>query len=265
MRIGIDIGGSLTKIVRETDGETSFETLHDANWDDILTYLQQFPEALIAATGCGAATLRRLLTRKLVVVDELASFCEGAKYFLTGSNIKAAILTSFGTGTSIFYINGTASRRVTGTAVGGGTLLGLAKLLLDVSDFDELMQLAAKGNRTQVDLMVADLYAEEGASPVASSLTAANFGRKDLSAASREDIASAIVQLVTETISLLSIQAARSEGVDKVIIAGSPTQHPLIRDRFKTIGTLLGQTFDFLEQGPYCGAMGAIRLAETME
>lgn len=265
MWIGVDIGGSLTKIVRESDDELTFTTLSGTEWNAVVKYLQEYPGAQIAATGCGGMTLRDLLPQSIVIIDELTSFCEGAKYFLARKDAKAEhIVCSFGTGTSIFCITEERSHRVTGTAVGGGTLMGLANLLLGVSDFDKLMQLACEGNRAKVDLMVSDLYPQAAASPLASSLTAANFGRRDLALARREDIASAIVQMVTETISLLSIQAARSEGVEKVVIAGSPARHPVIRQRFQTIGALLGQAFEFIEEGPYCGAMGAIRLAAKL-
>ena len=44
-----------------------------------------------------------------------------------------------------------------GTGVGGGTVLGLSKLLLDTSDPKEIASLAEKGNKSQVDLILEDV------------------------------------------------------------------------------------------------------------
>lgn len=48
--------------------------------------------------------------------------------------------------------------RVTGTMIGGATLLGLARLLIGVTDFDSIVELSKKGQVENVDLMIKDIY-----------------------------------------------------------------------------------------------------------
>jgi type II pantothenate kinase len=53
------------------------------------------------------------------------------------------MLVSIGSGVSIIKVNNLSSfERVSGTMIGGGTLLGLANLLTGVKDFDEITKLA---------------------------------------------------------------------------------------------------------------------------
>jgi pantothenate kinase len=53
------------------------------------------------------------------------------------------MLVSIGSGVSIIKVNNFSSfERVSGTMIGGGTLLGLANLLTGVKDFDEITKLA---------------------------------------------------------------------------------------------------------------------------
>ena len=52
--------------------------------------------------------------------------------------------------------------RVGGTALGGGTLRGLGRLLLGTDDHERLVALAATGDRRRVDLLVGDLYRPGG-------------------------------------------------------------------------------------------------------
>lgn len=67
--------------------------------------------------------------------------------------------------------------------VGGGTLMGLSRLLFDISDFEELIQLASRGSYTHVDLLVGDVYGKGGSNMknlehdiIASSLAKAKRG-----------------------------------------------------------------------------------------
>jgi len=42
--------------------------------------------------------------------------------------------------------------------IGGGTLLGLANLLIGTSNFQEIQQIAASGDNSSVDILVKDMY-----------------------------------------------------------------------------------------------------------
>ena len=49
-------------------------------------------------------------------------------------------------------------QRVSGTSLGGGTFLGLCSLLTGCQTFDEALELADKGDSTNVDKLVRDIY-----------------------------------------------------------------------------------------------------------
>ena len=48
--------------------------------------------------------------------------------------------------------------RVSGTMIGGGTLMGLSNLLTGEKDFDRIIELATKGDNRNVDMLVKDIY-----------------------------------------------------------------------------------------------------------
>lgn len=268
MLIGLDAGGSLTKVVIERDGHREF---HMTDLDGAVEIARTLPRCEgIYLTGCMAGVVESRLPDSLKARvhrrDELESFWAGAREMLSseGRPSDSFVLVAFGTGTSVFTVSGGKGTRTAGTAVGGGTLTGLSRLLIGTRDFEEIMELASQGNRHKVDLMVSDLYPDAASSPVLNDLTAANFGARRIDLAERQDVASAILQLVVETIAVISIQVARTHGIDTVVIAGSPPRHPLVRGRFGELGALLGHDFfTFLEHGPYCGALGAMILPAT--
>lgn len=286
MQVGVDVGGSLTKVAIVTEGDRQFRLLE---YTDAGRVSEALPLGVpIHATGCGATELLKRLGSRVTVQDELECFCVGARQLAQeqGMGSHPFVLTSMGTGTSVFRVTGesgasTGTRadssadnreatgpdseagsrcgtRVTGTGVGGGTITGLGSLLLSTGDFAQIMSLASAGQRQRVDLMVSDLYRNAAESPVLNALTAANFGRGGFCGAGEADIASAIVQLVVEVVAVLSIQAARTHEARTIVLAGSPISHPHIRDRFVEIGQHLGHQFAFLENGAFCGALGAV-------
>jgi pantothenate kinase len=70
-------------------------------------------------------------------------------------------LVSIGSGVSIIKVNSfNTFERVAGTMIGGGTLIGLANLLTGINDFDTILDLSAKGNNNNVDMLVRDVYGD---------------------------------------------------------------------------------------------------------
>lgn len=258
MRVGVDVGGSLTKVAIDDDGARQYRLLEHTDPDRVAASLPQ--AAPVYVTGCGARDLAARLPSPAEVQDELECFCAGARQLVREQGLSSLpfVLASAGTGTSVFHVSEEAGTRVTGTGVGGGTITGLGHLLLSTGDFTEILSLAARGRRQTVDLMVSDLYREAAQSPVLSALTAANFGRGGLTGGGKADVASAIVQLVVEVVAVLSIQVARTYKESTIVLAGSPSGHPHIRDRFLEIGRHLGHEFAFLHHGAFCGAVGAL-------
>lgn len=69
------------------------------------------------------------------------------------------LLVNMGSGASILAVYSKDNyKRVTGTSLGGGTFLGLCCLLTGCETFEEALEMAAKGDSTNVDKLVKDIY-----------------------------------------------------------------------------------------------------------
>ena len=47
---------------------------------------------------------------------------------------------------------------IVGTSLGGGTLWGLLGLLTDAKDYDEMLEMSKRGDNSNVDMLVGDIY-----------------------------------------------------------------------------------------------------------
>jgi len=72
------------------------------------------------------------------------------------------MLVSIGSGVSMIKVNPTtgAFERVSGTMIGGGTLMGLSNLLTGVNNFDDIIKHCEKGDNSNVDMLVKDIYGD---------------------------------------------------------------------------------------------------------
>jgi pantothenate kinase len=75
---------------------------------------------------------------------------------------KSKMLVSIGSGVSMIKVHPTngAFERVSGTMIGGGTLMGLSNLLTGVNNFDELIEMSQQGDNSSVDMLVKDIYGD---------------------------------------------------------------------------------------------------------
>lgn len=84
---------------------------------------------------------------------------EGKKYVNEGHKEFPLLLVSIGSGVSIIKVNDFNSyERVSGTMIGGGTLLGLSNLLTGVKDFDQILEMSKRGDHSKIDMLVKDIY-----------------------------------------------------------------------------------------------------------
>lgn len=264
LTVGLDVGATLCKVAVVGD---RLRTEHHATRD--LAQVQQRIATLtprrVAATGGGATELGETVAGcRVVHVPEFDAWARGAPVVADAEGIALPehhLLVSLGTGTSILAVDGSSVSRVGGTAVGGGTALGLAKLLLGVERFDELVALAARGDRRRVDLMVSEVY--RGAPAViARNLTASNFAK--LESTRPEDLAHALMGLVGETVTLVAVGLARNARTDDVVYCGTTlADNAPLRAIIEEISTFFGLRPLFLVGGAYCGAVGAAMVAQA--
>ena len=270
--IGIDVGGSTTKIVgfqknekgrllidplfvRATDAITSvygafckFTMQNDLSLSDIDRVLM---------TGVGSSFIDKpIYSLDCRKVSEFECVGRGGLYL---SGLDEAIVVSMGTGTAIIHaknVDGvTKTEYLGGTGVGGGTLLGLSRKILGVDTIEHLEQLAEEGNLENVDLRIRDISKDDSLK-INANLTASNFGKlSDI--ANANDIALGISNMVAETIAMLSIFAARSFGVETVVLTGNLTTLPSVVKAFEGLEKNFEIKFLIPENAQFATVIGA--------
>lgn len=244
--IGIDVGGSTTKIVgfRYKDGVRQLIAPQFVKADDPVTSIYgafgKFTDEnglklsaidKVMMTGVGSAYLSngQLYGLTCETVPEFRSIGLGGLYL---SGLDRALCVSMGTGTALVHsVAGGEMRYLGGTGVGGGTLMGLSKLLLGIEEISHITGTAASGDLAKVDLRISDITKKNNLSELARDTTASNFGNvSDL--ASREDIASGLLNMVLETIGMVSVFGARSTGVKDIVLTGNLSTLDFAKEKF---------------------------------
>ena len=97
----------------------------------------------------------------------------------TSIDIYPYLLVNIGSGVSMIKVSGRDQfQRVGGTSLGGGTFWGLLSLLTGASTFEEMLDMAERGDNTAVDLLVGDIYGTDyGKIGLKSSTIASSFGK----------------------------------------------------------------------------------------
>ncbi len=274
--IGVDWGATLAKLAIQRPGEPpAFRLLPCAEPEACshvlaeLIALTEPVDARVGVTGGGAARLVRELPGA-TPIDEFAAWGVGASALLADGNGEPGqryLLVSLGTGTSVLLVDGSRVERVGGTALGGGTLLGLSAGLIGSSDFARVAELARKGSRRHIDLLVSDIY-QAGGIPLAGDLTAANFGKlaRRLRAGDRvaeADLAHALMGMVGENVALVCAGLAAVSGVQRIVFGGSTLRgNEALVEVLGGITRALGREPVFLPHGEYAGALGALLLVD---
>jgi type II pantothenate kinase len=264
MKIGIDAGGTLIKVVNMEGNTLSISKYPVAQIEHVASKINKIQGAQIWLTGGKAALFESYMIQKPIHIIEFDATCRGVRYLLNKSDSRQQefVLTNVGTGTSIHHIEHSKHERVGGTGVGGGTLLGLSQLLTGLTDYENIVKLAAMGIRDRIDLKVSHIY--EGAEPpISGDLTASNFGRVLQSLSNveftHEELLASVVGLVGETIATTSVLAAKRCGVASVVFIGSSfIQNELLKETVQSYTILRGALPIFVENGEYSGAIGAL-------
>jgi type II pantothenate kinase len=256
--VGIDVGATLCKLALRRD-VWSTASYPSNDLGAVLALVEGWSPARIVATGGGADRLgERIAGVAVEHVPEFDAWARGAPLVAAEEGVglpQRYLLVSLGTGTSALSIDDGRVARVGGTALGGGTVVGLGRLLLGTDSFAELATLAERGDRRGVDLLVGDVYRHTDA-PLLRDLTAASFGK--LHSTRPEDLAHALMGLVGENVALLCGGFARGLAIEGVVYCGSTlSENPALRRIVGEITTLFGHRPCFLAGGAFCGAVGA--------
>ncbi|PEX80090.1 type II pantothenate kinase [Bacillus cereus] len=264
--IGIDAGGTLTKIAYFNEKkELAFEKFYSHEQNKILDWIKNINGIKqICITGGKAKLLQQLLSDsyKIVELNEFEATLAGVRYILKKEkhSINNFILTNIGTGTSIHYVYNDQYIRAGGTGVGGGTIMGLSKLLTNIDQFEDVIPLTKAGSRKDLDITVGDIYGGI-LSPIDNSLTASNFGKVAITEShfNSSDILATIQGLVGEVVTALSLQFAESKNIDHIIYIGSTLCHNVhLQNIISSYTEYQNKIPIFLQDDGYSGAIGAL-------
>ena len=272
--IGIDVGGTTTKIVgfqkkagemprliepllvRATDPITSIYGAFGRFTSENQLSLSEISRVMM--TGVGSSYMSQpIYSLDCRKVPEFSGVGLGGLYL---SGLQDAIIVSMGTGTSLVRARrkedgSTDINYLGGTGIGGGTLLGLTKKILAVDTVEHIAALCENGDLSKVDLLIKDISREDTLPELSKSLTASNFGKlSDL--AEGKDIALGLANMVAETIAMMAIFAARGNGVTDIVLTGNLTTIKPIRSVFENLQHNFGVRFVIPENAQFGTVIG---------
>lgn len=268
--IGIDLGGSTTKIVGfDTDCCQSrlIDPLFVRATDPITAVYGAFGKFLdtnnfgledihkVMVTGVGASYMTKPLYG--LPCEKVPEFTANGLGGLYLSGLDRALITSCGTGTSLVYAErGAEPKYLGGTGVGGGTLVGLSKMMLNMDNVNHISELAANGSLDNIDLKIKDITKADIVPGFGDIMTASNFGSvSDL--ATREDIALGIINMVFETIGMISIFAARNYNLRDIVLTGNLSAVEQAPRIFNILNRMFDMNFMIPENSSFGTVIGA--------
>ncbi|MBR6709510.1 MAG: type II pantothenate kinase [Clostridia bacterium] len=268
--IGIDVGGSTTKIVgfrEDGDKRELLEPMFVRATDPITSIYGAFGKFTslgglsladidrVMVTGVGSTYITTpIYGLRCIRVPEFSCVGRGGIYL---SGLDDTIVVSMGTGTAFIHANRNGlCDYLGGTGVGGGTLVGLSRKMLGMDNIDHIEQLCETGDLSKIDLRVGDMSDKRLFPELNHDLTASNFGKvSDL--ANRHDVALGIANMVSETIAMMAIFAARGFSIDNIVLTGNLTTIKPVRDVFDSLEAHFGIKFTVPQNAQFGTVIGA--------
>ena len=257
MKAGLDLGTTLIKICYKKNNKHIFKSYNYLEINKLIKLLKQnnitelnivginkIPEQIknLAIKGEGENGHSRPQINKLhnnLINNEIKTQVKGLKKI---SRLPSKfLLVSIGTGTSYTRVNKNSVKKIElGNSLGGGFMLGLAKLL-NFKNFNNLASAAKKGNHKNVDIYYQDLIVS-------------NLGNLKKTS-SKNDIAAGIMHTVAVMIwtDLMNI------GIDKniIIIGGALKNNSCLQKLLKNYLTKSKRKVYFIKNGEFANCLGA--------
>ena len=264
MNVAFDFGITNTDVVIDNDSKNYFftfptEKINKQFITKILSSLKVNSNAIknIAVTGGKSDNLDdEYMSIPVTKINEVNAIGRGVKeLYKTDNNPFLAI--SAGTGTACIYHADGDFNYLGGISIGGGTLQGLSKHLVNNTNNEEIQELAIKGNRKQLDYLIGDIATEIGS--LNSEITASNFAKaKDLDRLSPNDVAASITNMVGEVIGTVAYLNAKLCGENKVYFSGRVSLNTNIKGAIEDRLRLADITGIFEDNREYANVLGAL-------
>ena len=263
--IGIDVGKKKKKIVGINDDGSVVAPIRIKATDPVTSLYGAFGKYLhdnhikltdveqVMLTGVGAAYVDQpvygLPTAK---AEEFMCNGLGAQF---ETDLENMIVVSMGTGTSLIQCMGNNIKHIGGMGIGGGTLIGLSRIMLKTDEIQQISSLAMQGDAANTDVRIGDI-SPQPLPNLPKTATASLFGNAH-SNASREDIALGIITMVLQTIGSSTILASLGTGIKDYVLIGNLTLLPQCKLVFGGLEKLYGVNFIIPKYSEFCTAIGA--------
>ena len=270
MVLGIDVGGSTTKIVGLSSKEKCIGMMQVEAKDQLTSAFGAFGKFTatyglkmsdirqIVLTGVGASYLQNMYDIPTRRANEFLAIGLGG---LRLAGLDSAIIVSIGTGTALVRAADGEITHLGGSGVGGGTLQKLASRFAGASNFESITKLAASGDLSAVDLRLGDISREKiGNLPT--DTTVSNFGnlRDDATPA---DIVLGLTNMIFESVGMMAVFATLRDNISDVVLIGSLSVIDQAGEVLDTLSKLYPINFHIPPDAIYATAVGAA-LSEFM-
>lgn len=264
IKVGLDIGGSTTKIVGMQDGKIIAREIVRAA-DPVTSAFGAVGKLIndhsisvndieqINITGVGSGYPQApIFGIKTVVVEEFKATGLGGLYL---SGLEHVVVVSMGTGTAYLEATKNSVRHIIGSGVGGGTLVGLGMALTGTSDAVKLSDMATSGDILKCDLTIGDIT-KNGVTGLPMNVTASNFGKAadDLS---REDKMAGVFNLVYQAVGTVAVMASRQCNLKDVVFTGQLTDLKECQQYLLPFEDLYGVNMIIPEDAVFATALGS--------
>eukprot|EP00931_Biecheleriopsis_adriatica_P090236 TRINITY_DN64254_c0_g1_i1.p1 TRINITY_DN64254_c0_g1~~TRINITY_DN64254_c0_g1_i1.p1 ORF type:complete len:510 (-),score=95.73 TRINITY_DN64254_c0_g1_i1:41-1570(-) len=191
-----------------------------------------------------------------------------------GEQLFPFVLVNIGSGVSIVRVDGIDKfERISGSALGGGTFVGLCNLLCSSSrDFSEASCLAVEGDSSSVNLLVEDIYGGDYELPsgakLPGKLVASFFAKakpQPQQEASDASVLHALMTMISQNICQIAFLNARLHSLSRIIFTGNflrdnTVAREVIATNMRRVSTAstmgLKLQAHFLQHEGYFGALG---------
>jgi type II pantothenate kinase len=247
MKLCIDFGASNVDVV-VFDKEVKELTTFPADYD--------LPQVHHKMSGdydtiviTGSKSEKYNINSNIIFIDEIKAIAKGGAKL---AGLDSCIVTSCGTGTAVTSYECGHAKHLCGTGVGGGTLVGLSKIITGTNDIRKIIEMTADGNSKACNLSIGDVCGYD-IGLLNSDMTASNFAKQGQF--SKQDIVSSLSRMVSETIIMLSCTA--SHEIKDIVFTGRVSTIPLFVNIISEFQTIFpGKRFHLPKKREYATAYG---------
>ncbi len=271
-KIGIDMGQSLTKFAY-LDGDDLSLSLYNtqSNLSDIVILLNSFKDLFKSFNFTGGRSYELFKKYSQDVnsnlINEFEANMRGIEFLYKlekNKELPSSLIVCIGTGTSIVLKNN-GFQHLGGSALGGGFFMGVVKTVFNLNDFHEVIELAKRGNRYNVDLKVSDIYHpdDKRVNSIFREFTAASMGKINetfkIQSLKKEDFVNSIICLIGENLGTIATVIADNHDVKNIVFCGGLLrENTVLRKILSLICKVNGKNGIFLKKSEFCAAIGAL-------